>query len=598
MAAAMALTSQPSSSDEDEDEEQTSTSRPSVKASVFAARTSSSNSEQEENSDENDADSLENFPTKLALDRFAAAFDESSESSGSESPSDQAMAKKTTETIKSTGSKKNAKGKRKQKKISSVGSGSAKPPASAVEDLDLAQLEDHLNTLREKEANTSMGHLTEFSFLEVDSSALDADSLLKQRLNMERRRGGRAGARAAGREAAGAAAAAVPGGRRASGPSSVSSRTKRINKMGGAKRFIFGMPRDEWPDAPSFGAGGIGMVPDDSAVGTFRFVWSDEYKELSQQYERIQMSGDPNRLVEFLSEYPYQIDALLQLASVFIRTGDVNKAYDLVRRALFYLNWGEHEAFNPCGGSCRLNPSIPENASYFSAVFFNMKLVGMFGCPSVSAGLAKLLLSLDPVGDSMNLWLLLDYYLIAAAEANDFEEIYKRLSTVSLGEITVLDFPNWKASSALCAFLRSKASGLFSEFADEEAIVDYKALSDERLQSTFLDYPYILWSFANRILNSSEHRGFSGTAASHVSRAQWQALQSHTFYQNGHSSVTPTLSHLLELYESRCGELWTNVQSGAGQAHLLDIDKWIYDNAIAVVSNPHFSSEKVTKFPF
>lgn len=625
MAAAMALAAPPSSSSDSEDDEaDVVVTRPNV----ITHEDSSSSSSQEEdehnkevegnNGDDNsDADSLEKFPTKSSMERFAAAFDDSSSESSdrgsdSESQEEDAPTSLTTTTARKVGNKvsnKKVSAKGKQKRKKAAGAEGSRPPAgSAVADFDLAELENHLKAIEKEEGSKAAGKMAPaISFLKVDPLTLDADSLLKQRLHMdgERRRGGARGgnrAAAAPNAAAGAANAAGQGGRRPAG-SGTSGRSKRITKMGGARRFIFGMPKDEWADAPSFGAGGIGMRREEGGgPGMFRFIWSDDYKEVSQQYERIQASGDANRLVEFLAEYPYHIDALLQLASVFIRTGDVNKSYDLVRRALFYLNWGEHEGFNPCGTCCRLDPSIPENASYFRAVFFNMKLVGMFGCPSVSAGLAKLLLSLDPTGDSMNLWLLLDYYLMASGEAAEFEEVYAGLCTMSLGigaekqSLCISDLPNWSVSSALCAFLRSKATGLFEEYAEEESGIDYKALSNERLQASFLKYPYLLWGFASRILNTSEHRGFSGTAASHVSRLQWQALQNHPFYASGKASASSLLLQLSELYDSRCGELWTNVQSGAGQAHLLDIDKWIYDNAMAVINTPGFSAEEVMLF--
>ncbi len=69
----------------------------------------------------------------------------------------------------------------------------------------------------------------------------------------------------------------------------------------------------------------------------FRFQWSDEYASLHRQYCIVQNSGDANRLVLFLSRNPFHVDGFLQLAMVFARTGQMDRAAELVRRCLFCL---------------------------------------------------------------------------------------------------------------------------------------------------------------------------------------------------------------------------------------------------------------------
>ena len=57
-------------------------------------------------------------------------------------------------------------------------------------------------------------------------------------------------------------------------------------------------------------------------VQWFQFDWSDDYERLQASFQQVQATNDPNMLVVFLSRHPYHIDAALQLAMVFARTGN------------------------------------------------------------------------------------------------------------------------------------------------------------------------------------------------------------------------------------------------------------------------------------
>jgi Transcriptional repressor TCF25 len=63
-----------------------------------------------------------------------------------------------------------------------------------------------------------------------------------------------------------------------------------------------------------------------------------------------------------------------------------------------------------------MDPTTPENAPFFSALFRHMQMCSMLGCPSVAAEVGKLLLSLDPTGDRFNVLLTLDHFLVTAAK--------------------------------------------------------------------------------------------------------------------------------------------------------------------------------------
>ena len=166
-----------------------------------------------------------------------------------------------------------------------------------------------------------------------------------------------------------------------------------------SRKVIFGNPKPEWPQRPpSYVSGGmrLSVVPSPTlAVATFtpssspvmvnqnglvvaedhasslsssslssssstsrysnlylspqnicfQFEWSVEYKELQSRYNQIINSGNANLLVVFISQHPYHIDGLLQLALIFAKIGHMDRSSDLVRRSLYYLECACTEKF-------------------------------------------------------------------------------------------------------------------------------------------------------------------------------------------------------------------------------------------------------------
>ena len=357
------------------------------------------------------------------------------------------------------------------------------------------------------------------------------------------------------------------------------------------------------------------MCTGDAALGArlrgsrvFQFIWAEEYAKVNDQFTAIQQSGDANRLVTFLSQHHYHQEGLLQLAMVFARTGQMDRASDLVRRCLFCIHCAEAETFRPCLGGALLDPAVRENKIYFAAVFRHMQIVGMLGCPSVAASIAKLLLSLNPFGDAAHVLLCLDYYLIAGGEAEQFEGIYEHADELILGvdtsdkeansvktdmkersNLTVSDLPNWCFSAALNAFLRLRKCGVYAKYeGDASSDASLQELADSRLRRALLRYPFFLQYLLPASATSSGGGGaVVGTASSVVVPAQWQQLLSDPLYSALPSSRgLATLSHLGDVYRARSSASWANKKAGAGGASsFVDVEKWVYDVATKVLES-------------
>ncbi|CAM9423393.1 unnamed protein product, partial [Phaeothamnion confervicola] len=218
----------------------------------------------------------------------------------------------------------------------------------------------------------------------------------------------------------------------------------RRRKPGGAmmagamRKLLLGLPADDWPKPPSFIGGGLGMVKtaapaylppwQAAAHGAgctwFAFQASDVYKQLQAsflaqaRYELAQATMDPNVLVVFASQSPHHAEALLQLGMVLAHTGQMDRASDLVRRCLYVVECAYAEGFGAAvaRGAARLDACLPENATYFAALFRHMQMAGMRGCPRTAAEVCRLLLSLDPLGDPNGALLFLDHFALASKQ--------------------------------------------------------------------------------------------------------------------------------------------------------------------------------------
>ena len=90
--------------------------------------------------------------------------------------------------------------------------------------------------------------------------------------------------------------------------------------------------------------------------------------------------------------------AVVLLWSVWGTAGQMDRAWEYVRRCLFVLEAGYCDSFRPQeGGRCRLDARRPENRAYLTALFRHMQMAGARGLYATAHEVARLLLSLDPL---------------------------------------------------------------------------------------------------------------------------------------------------------------------------------------------------------
>lgn len=201
------------------------------------------------------------------------------------------------------------------------------------------------------------------------------------------------------------------------------------------RRLLFGAPKEEWPRPLSLLNGGMCMKmtrqnhPSDSQppAAAFELHWSEDYRRQQEEFcGSVQRSGDANQLCLFLSRHPRHLGALLQLAVVFTRTGQMDRAADLVRRGLYLLEATHCEQFRPHQQHCHLDATREEDADYFMALFRHMQLCGALGSARVASGVGKVLLSLNPAGDPMHSLLFLDHFLLSCGSHEELAAFCSR----------------------------------------------------------------------------------------------------------------------------------------------------------------------------
>lgn len=226
-------------------------------------------------------------------------------------------------------------------------------------------------------------------------------------------------------------------------------------------------PRDNWwPSAP-----GMTMVGDDGAVGEailegddlsagegvevryFRYRFEKRYDVLQRDFEAIVRSHNPQLLVELVSRAPYHVDTLLQLGEVHRQTGELDRAGELVQRALYVLEATWTRAFKPFNGSCRLRYAVPENRSLFLALFRHMQLLAHRGLHRTALEAGKLYLNLDPPFDPLGALVIIDSLALLSGEFGWVRAMHRDYVPSSL-EL----FPNFVVSAIVAEHCQAEAA--------------------------------------------------------------------------------------------------------------------------------------------
>jgi tetratricopeptide (TPR) repeat protein len=213
-------------------------------------------------------------------------------------------------------------------------------------------------------------------------------------------------------------------------------------------------PRDTWwRNAPGLGmtldavanASARGQAADgEENVRYFRYHHERRYQVIQQDFRAIVATHNPSLLVELVSRAPYHVDTLLQLGEVHRQMGELDRAGELIERALYVLESTWSRAFKPFNGECRLRYNVSENRSLFLALFRHVQLLTRRGLRRTALESAKLYLNLDPPFDPQGALLMVDSLALLSGEFGWTRAMHRDYVPCSL-EL----FPNFAISAAV-----------------------------------------------------------------------------------------------------------------------------------------------------
>ena len=352
----------------------------------------------------------------------------------------------------------------------------------------------------------------------------------------------------------------------------IGNRNRNSNNSVISRSHIFCKSKIEWPRPLTSLTGGVNFIycssPEwfhqekqekEEEVIWCRFIYSIDYQKTQKEFEIICNTGDINLLILFLSVNSTHFDSLYNLSLFFSRTGDMDKALDLIQRCLYYQenvtigtifsSWrsiSNHQSF-------QLSYSYIENQIYFKALFLYMQIIWMKGCRSMAVDIAKVILSLDPQIDPMNILLLIDRYFLITARYEGIQQ-FCQLSSAQVLRLPFLDqsnerlvlheiLPNWAYSFCLSNRLSQKQSSSLSSLQP----------LDQNSQSIFIEYclkrfPVMLWYIIDESLLSSNDLNTWNQIKSHQYFQHFSSLKRFYFHISFSLLIPRPLSNILNIF--------------------------------------------------
>ncbi|CAI5714313.1 unnamed protein product [Peronospora destructor] len=322
------------------------------------------------------------------------------------------------------------------------------------------------------------------------------------------------------------------------------------------KKVMLVSPSDEWPRPPTFIGGGIRWTrsnkPKDagwnSLCNYFEITWSIAYKKSQEEFELLQQTHDPNLIAQFLQRYPYHTDALLTMSEIFQHHGQMDHATDCIKRCIYVLELAWADQFDVSKGNCCMDIRTEHNSGFYRALFLLMKQVGRRGCTRSAFETAKLLLSLDPQGDPMNVLLAIDYYALTSRQCQFLVDLFGSktpvVDRVASGN-TDLKKKGGKNASQDASDNIAVLPNLQFSLALAHFFIGNETEAKNQLAAALLKFPTILKPLLEKI-------------AVNPSSSSWQPILASRVFANARSvgGELSVLQHLLDIYVTRNHSLW------------------------------------------
>ncbi|KAL4161857.1 hypothetical protein PRNP1_002408 [Phytophthora ramorum] len=318
------------------------------------------------------------------------------------------------------------------------------------------------------------------------------------------------------------------------------------------KKVMMVSPLDEWPRPPTFVGGGIRWTRSNKPKGAgwnslchyFEITWSMAYKKLQEEFELLQRTHDPNLIAHFLQRYPYHIDALLTMSEVFQHHGQMDHASDSIKRCMYVLELAWADQFDVSKGNCRMDIQTEHNGGFFKALFLLMKQVGRRGCMRSAFETAKLLLSLDPQGDPMNVILAIDYYALTSRQCQFLIDL-SNSKTPAVDRFASSDSSTKKKTTSSASDTIAVLPNLQFSLALAHFFLGNETEAKDLLAAALLKFPTILKPLLEKI-------------AANPSSSSWRPILSSRVFANARSvdGEHSVLQHLLDIYVTRNHSIW------------------------------------------
>ncbi|DAZ93810.1 TPA: hypothetical protein N0F65_008569 [Lagenidium giganteum] len=319
------------------------------------------------------------------------------------------------------------------------------------------------------------------------------------------------------------------------------------------KKVFMVTPHDEWPRPPTFVSGGIRWTRSNKPKGPcwsgacqyYEISWSAAYKKAQAEFELVQQTHDPNVVGLFLRRYPFHIDALLQMSEVFQHHGQMDHASDCIKRCVYVLELAWADQFDVTKGNCRMDFHTEHNDAFYRALFLLMKQVGRRGCVRSAFEVAKMVLSLDPHGDPMNVLLAIDYYALAARQCQFLIDLAAaKFSAVDRMNAAAADKPKRPKQVTDEAECINALPNLQFSLALAHYFNENKDTARELLAKALLQFPSVLPALLEKCSVST-------------TSGEWATvLGSRVFANASHVADGSVLQHLLDIYVTRNFSLW------------------------------------------
>jgi hypothetical protein len=291
----------------------------------------------------------------------------------------------------------------------------------------------------------------------------------------------------------------------------------RRNNIALQKRCLFAQGREEWGKRPSsYIGGGLGMdivnvdtntndgeedvcselpwpYSDKEELSKFsalqgiqesstwyKFQRSNTYAAKLQEFESfIATTGDISTLAMYISDNPFIVEPMIQLAMFFFHTRENEKGMDFVKRILWILECSSMSGFLPSATTSRYsnsssdgrggmrNPKFAlvdfdaeENAGFFTVLNLFIRNSTMVGCVNTSLAVSRLLLSLDPLRDPIGILTVIDYFALATMKEKDYRFVIELIESnmVRMNKLIVVLGLFFFLQRLMCIFLDSHIS--------------------------------------------------------------------------------------------------------------------------------------------